>query len=250
MRLFEQVRDSILLQIKEGTLVSGSRLPSERALAEQFKVGRHAVREALRTLEMSGVLRFAKGTSGGAFVREKSSSGVSTSIRDMILLGRMPISDLTVVRINLLTQAVELAITHADAADYTLLLENIRKTEREVATGDPMATIGPVLEFNRILGRASGNPVLAMLIDSVADIMQEVLEAAPLPTEIDLIQPRLEILDAIKAGDTARAVHAVKRHYEEVTGYVLARLPAAYDFAGESAKSTTHFPHRNGLTNS
>ncbi|MFD2580181.1 FadR/GntR family transcriptional regulator [Novosphingobium colocasiae] len=60
-RAFERVSEAILQDIREEKLRPGDKLPSERALADAFSVNRHAVREALRTLEMSGVLRFAKG---------------------------------------------------------------------------------------------------------------------------------------------------------------------------------------------
>lgn len=225
-RVFEQVRDSILDDIRQGKLVPGSRLPSERALAEAFRVGRHAVREALRTLEMSGVLRFAPGTSGGAFVREQSGEGVSSSIRDMIVLGRMPLEDLMAVRVNLLVQAVELAVERADETDFGALADNIEEAQRLVAEGDPVATIAPLIDFNRLLGRASHNPVLAMFIDSLADIMEDVLTTYMLPTEIDVIGPRRDVLCALRRRDAARGVAAIRAHYAQTTGYVLERQKA------------------------
>ncbi len=225
-RVFEQVRDSILNDIRRGKLVPGSRLPSERALAEGFHVGRHAVREALRTLEMSGVLRFAPGTSGGAFVREQSGKGVSSSIRDMIVLGRMPLKDLMAVRVNLLMQAVELAVERGEESDFAAIDDNIEMTQRLVAEGDPIATIAPLIEFNRLLGKASHNLVMAMFIDSLADIMQDILTTYMLPTEIDVIGPRREVLCALRRRDAACGVAAIRAHYAQTTGYVLERVEA------------------------
>ena len=72
VRQFERLRDTILDDIRSGKLNPGDKLPAERTLSDLYGISRHAVREALRTLEMSGVLRFTKGASGGAFIREST----------------------------------------------------------------------------------------------------------------------------------------------------------------------------------
>lgn len=226
-RVFERVRDAILDEIRAERLGPGDRLPSERALAEAFHVGRHAVREALRTLEMSGVLRFAKGASGGAFVREKSGTGVGQSIRDMIVLGRMPLEDLMAVRVNLLVQAVELAAQRAGPDDFAALDANITETARALDLGDPSATIAPLVDFNRVLGRASHNLVLSMLIDSVADIVSDILRVYLLDSDIELVAPRIAIAAALRAQDADGAARILKAHYDETTRYVLARVETA-----------------------
>ena len=66
-RAFEEVASQIREQLTKGALKPGDRLPSERELAEQFGLSRNTVREALRSLEMSGILEFRKGATGGAF---------------------------------------------------------------------------------------------------------------------------------------------------------------------------------------
>ena len=53
-RAYVRVIDYIKQEIRVGNLRIGSRLPSERALAEQLNVGRNSVREALRILEIMG----------------------------------------------------------------------------------------------------------------------------------------------------------------------------------------------------
>jgi DNA-binding FadR family transcriptional regulator len=58
-----RVHDSLRRQILEGELEPGDRIPSERVLAEEFGVNRHAVREALKRLQQAGLIRI---THGGA----------------------------------------------------------------------------------------------------------------------------------------------------------------------------------------
>lgn len=65
----------------------GSRLPSERALAEQFGVSRNTLREALRSLEHAGLVRLQKGATGGAFITEGNGQVITTGLMDMYHLG-------------------------------------------------------------------------------------------------------------------------------------------------------------------
>src|SRR5882672_6430946 len=86
-RAFEEVALQIREQLSKGALKPGDRLPSERELAEQFGLSRNTVREALRSLEMSGILEFRKGATGGAFVREAHSEAVISGFSDLFRMG-------------------------------------------------------------------------------------------------------------------------------------------------------------------
>ncbi|WP_420813984.1 FadR/GntR family transcriptional regulator, partial [Phytoactinopolyspora endophytica] len=59
MKAYEVVLQRIEAEIAEGRLRIGDRLPGERALAERFGVSRTSVREAIRVLEVMGVVRTA-----------------------------------------------------------------------------------------------------------------------------------------------------------------------------------------------
>ena len=65
-RLHETIVDRFHALIQEGTLVHGAKLPAERLLAEQLKVSRSSVREAIRTLELQGLVVSKPGS--GTFV--------------------------------------------------------------------------------------------------------------------------------------------------------------------------------------
>ncbi len=67
-RNFEIIVASIRREIYRGALVPGQKLPNEFELARQFNVGRSAVREALKVLELSGLLVVRRGYNGGTFV--------------------------------------------------------------------------------------------------------------------------------------------------------------------------------------
>src|SRR5215208_2647251 len=68
VKLYEEVAARIRSLIASGELGPGQALPSGRKLAEQFKVGRAVIREAIRQLEVSGLIESRHG--GGNYVRE------------------------------------------------------------------------------------------------------------------------------------------------------------------------------------
>ena len=65
-RIFEEICDQIRRDMAASKLCPGDKLPAERELAQQFGVSRNAVREALRSLEVAGIVRLQKGVKGGA----------------------------------------------------------------------------------------------------------------------------------------------------------------------------------------
>ena len=66
--LYQQIADSILDQLQEGTLEPGARLPSEHALSEKYEVGRNTIRHALSDLAAKGYVESVQGV--GTFVTE------------------------------------------------------------------------------------------------------------------------------------------------------------------------------------
>src|SRR5437773_153555 len=82
-------------------------------LAEQFRVSRITVRDALRVLEARGLIRVKVGASGGAFVTDTNLDQVVGSISTMVKLRRMTLSELAEARTIVETAAAERAASRA-----------------------------------------------------------------------------------------------------------------------------------------
>jgi DNA-binding FadR family transcriptional regulator len=78
---YKNVSEAILKDIIDGRLTVGNRLPSEQKLAEQFGVHRSTVREGIRLLEETGVLRRANSASGSTRI----SGATKKSIRSPLI---------------------------------------------------------------------------------------------------------------------------------------------------------------------
>src|SRR6185295_7099104 len=99
-RAFEEICERIREQLALGVLKPGDKLPPERELAQQLGVSRNVLREALRSLEMAGVLRLLKGVKGGAFIQEGDTSRMNDVMRDMLSLGTISVRELSEARVH------------------------------------------------------------------------------------------------------------------------------------------------------
>ncbi len=213
VRTFENVQNHILDRIHKGDLISGDRLPPERELASSLGVGRSAVREALRSLEMSGILSFKRGVGGGAFIRESGSEGIEASIRSMLILGRLPLTALLEVRASLLGQCARLGAQRGNKQDFARLDRNIDELERCIATyKDQSAAIAPATEFYRLAARASHNPLMILLVDALADLVAEMLSELKHRPRIDSVTARREMVAAMREGRADDAARVIRTH--------------------------------------
>lgn len=172
VRAFEEIATQIRTELAEGRLRVGNRLPSERALSEQFGVSRNTLREALRSLEHAGLLRLQKGTTGGAFITQVSGDTITTSMLDMFHLGALPPEKLTEARIWLESVIVREACLRATPEDLQQLRDNIQQAERAKTEGDFHRRVETHLEFHRILTRMTGNPIMVIVMDGVLAVLR------------------------------------------------------------------------------
>src|SRR5438067_13722400 len=107
-RNFEIIEASIRREIYNGRLAPGQKLPNEFELARQFNVGRSAVREALKVLELAGLLVVRRGYNGGTFVAPPDFEEASESITLTSRLGETTIDQLIEAALAIEVRAAEL----------------------------------------------------------------------------------------------------------------------------------------------
>lgn len=222
-RVFEIVCEDIRDGVGCGFLKPGDKLPPERQFAERLGVSRTAVREALRALEASGVLDFRKGAHGGAFIRAASASGIRSSMSDMLSIGNISLEDLSEARSSLLALAVEFACARATDRDFALLEENIERSAALEDGHDVPAMIDTISEFYILIGNASHNGVLRMLIEAVTDVARDLLIKVRPPDSRELAAMRRRILQALRARDEGEAVRLTAAHMGVLHDYVSKR---------------------------
>jgi GntR family transcriptional regulator, transcriptional repressor for pyruvate dehydrogenase complex len=220
-RVYEQIVAHIERTIYEGRLRQGQKLPPERQLARDLKASRVAVREALRTLELRGLVEVRQGSTGGYFVREVDDRPLVRDFGTLFRLGRVSRAQLIEARRLIDPEVAFMAAQRATETQIKDLLAVVDHRDAETAAGGDGRRFD--LEFHRRLADAARNPVHAVISHALMALEGEVVapqvtlsEAAS--AEINAAHRRIiEAVAARKAGE-ARAIMAA--HIEEVQAYL------------------------------
>lgn len=205
-RAFEEIAQQIRDELASGRLEVGSRLPSERALAEQFGVSRNTLREALRALEHGGLIRLQKGATGGAFVSERSGKGVVTGLMDMYRLGAIAPAQLTQARIWLEAIIVREACLRATPADIEELQRNVAVAAEASRRGDFPLRAATHQDFHRVLARMTGNPVMVTVMNGLLEVLAEFIDQIGSQANAFVLPSRRRFMKHFAVGDAAAAV--------------------------------------------
>lgn len=215
-RSFEDIAETIRKTIVEGSFDPGARLPSEKELASQFQVGRQAVREGLRILEATGLVKVKKGNTGGIFVSDLSTENVTTSISNMIRLRNVSLKDLTDVRIELEKIVLVYALARITEDDLNALEDSLLRAEKRLARGERSTREN--VEFHLILSRATQNEMFHILMESVMKVVSEFLmKLKPTPAQSRrVLEDHRTLLKLIRKRDRRRCVEQMEKHLLDI----------------------------------
>ena len=171
-RLYEDIVDYVKQLIIQGELKPSDKLPSERDLAERFAVGRPTVREAIRTLELMGLVEVHHGQKGTT-IKNPELDTYMDSVREqmswMIQIKRTTLQQLAEVRDSLETRIALLAAeraTKGQLMDMKTTLEEMKS-----CTEDVDAYLEKGIEFHRVMARATQNPIFHATWTAFADLI-------------------------------------------------------------------------------
>ena len=214
----EQVAFEIRRYLSARDLRPGERLGTEQELAAEFGVSRPTLREGLRLLASSHLIRASQGPGGGIFVESTQSEGmrrnVSESIAVMLETDDVSLMELVEARISLEVPLAGLAAQHATETTASDLLAAIAEAEGN----DPASEAFRIADtrFHRVIASAARNELLRAFTAWTLDVLQ--------PSLIDTIGSSIDgaaILDqhrviqrAIRLRQPAAAQRAMRRHLD------------------------------------
>lgn len=222
-RAFEEVTAQIRRRVIHGQLKAGDRLPSERELALKLGVSRNTVREALRGLEMAGVLRLAKGP-GGASVVAPDGNLVATALQDMYQLGSLTPSQLTEARLLITGDVVRLCCGRQTEDDLRELEANVEAARRASEAGDEQERSRINLEFHRVLARQTRNPIFVAIMDGLINVMQHFMATLGPPGREEVFDSRRRFIAHLRARDAEAAIAEMAKFLRGTHEHYLARL--------------------------
>jgi DNA-binding FadR family transcriptional regulator len=215
-RVFEVICDQVRQQLRDRSLKPGDKLPAERALAAELGVGRNAVREALRTLEIMGLVELRNGVKGGAFIGPGDPETVTRSLGDLVQLGSLSLDQLTEARREIARTVTHLACRRATEADLAELAANIDAAERLTAAGHLEDKAVLNIDFHNILARATGNPVLALIMDPLTDLVDRLSRQVDADETEEIIRSRRRFLALLRARDAEGAAAEMDAHLKRL----------------------------------
>ena len=195
-----QVSERFRAQIESGAWPRGSRIPGENQLATELGVSRGTIREALRSLSLTGLLEPRVGD--GTYVRATNEiSGVL--VRDELSASLTHVLN---ARAGIEAAAARLAAQRPDPDSLAALSAAL---ESRAAAGDLDAFVAADAEFHRGVVVASGNPLLLRLYDAIAEVLTESIhQTATMPEDHRILDAHVDVLEAIRAGDPEAASQA------------------------------------------
>ncbi len=219
-RLHEGIVQRLHALIRQGALQHGVRLPSERVLAEQYKVGRSSVREAIRSLELQGLVVTRHGS--GSFVNTQSLGAVASLMASENGYDGDELRDAFEMRHLLEPQIAGLAAQRATSEDVARLASILEEQKRQILEGE--TGVDADTEFHFALATATHNSALIKVVNAVEDVLRRsrdrYLQQPGRPERS--MESHHEILEMVQNGDDAGARRAMDHHLTAVE-------PAAFD---------------------
>lgn len=201
----ERLADQIARQIKQliftKKLQVGEKLPTERELAESLQVSRVVIREALRSLEQSGLVEIQTGPSGGSFVSDKIHMPLFHSIHDLLQDGNLSLQHFYEARRSVELTSIQLAIREARDEDLKALEAINEQLLGDVNNNEQFPYHN--MEFHVKISEMSGNPLVKLIAGALLSIL---IMLYPKPTQSGAFiwttyERHHEIIKALRARD-------------------------------------------------
>jgi GntR family transcriptional repressor for pyruvate dehydrogenase complex len=212
----DQVADDLRAFIQRNGLEPGDRLGREEDLAREFGVSRPTIREALRLLASSRLIRSTRGPGGGIFVASTPEQGIAhhltDSVASLIATDSIDVDELIETRMLIEVPLAALAAQRATDAEIAQLKELVRRSEESVAAGGEIGAIDD--DLHRIIAAAARNQLAGAFMAWVVEILQPMLRELVAPAVVDsvMVDQHREIVAAIEKGDPQAAERAMREH--------------------------------------
>jgi GntR family transcriptional regulator, transcriptional repressor for pyruvate dehydrogenase complex len=167
-RVFEGIVEYFRDQMAQGLLRPGDRLLPERELSERLGVSRHSLREALRAMEMLGVVDVRTGQ--GAFVRAPDFHAIALFLGIALSLQPSVFDRVTEARIAIECEAIRLACERADTNDLALIKEALCQIPRQLADADRGGDTD--FQFHTMIVRAAHSPVILFVYEALEALLK------------------------------------------------------------------------------
>jgi GntR family transcriptional regulator, transcriptional repressor for pyruvate dehydrogenase complex len=218
-KVTDEIVESLRLEIVTRRLKSGDRLPNERQLAEHFGVSQPTIREAIRALDVMGLVDVRHGS--GAYVRGDSAYVVATALQTLLQIERVSIIDALDVREVLGRETARVAAINATEADLELIEERLAALD-QLQDGTMTELLDALAAFQDAIAIATHNPLQyaleAFLVNLLLQLQLKALRQRGLQYWLDrsarFQADRIAIVNALRRRDERKAFKAMESYLE------------------------------------
>ncbi|MER8023969.1 FadR/GntR family transcriptional regulator [Glutamicibacter protophormiae] len=179
-RAYQVVLTAIENDLRSGVLTLGDQLPGERALAEKHGISRASVRDAIRILDVMGIVRTSTGSgpNSGAVIISEPSAGISQALRLHVAAKGINVREIVESRILLETWAAQMqprdTVYAQQVLDRTAVL--IMRMDDPQLSRDEFHRIDA--EFHVLLASTAGNAVVESMMESLRNSISDYVAAS------------------------------------------------------------------------
>jgi GntR family transcriptional regulator, transcriptional repressor for pyruvate dehydrogenase complex len=219
----------IVGEISSRSLPPGTMLASEREMLERYGVARGTLREALRFLEMQGVITIKPGPAGGPTVNLVAPRSLASAIALLLQLSNARFATILETRRLLEPELAALSASRASPEDIDRLRASVEAMGASL--GDTETFLAENREFHDLVADASGNELFSLLVRS----LEWITDASVLGVEYrpshraGILKAHKAILSAIATADGPAAADAMRVHMTEYAQFLGRHYPAVLD---------------------
>jgi GntR family transcriptional repressor for pyruvate dehydrogenase complex len=173
------------------------KLPSERDLMGQFNVSRTTIREALMSLQSSGLIFVKRGVNAGAYVAEINPNPITENFQNLIKFGLINFVHLIEARLYIEPEAARIAAICRTEKDIEMLNELLEKAEANIKTSGKEARLINI-RFHVEIAKVTQNPIIIFISESITQVYSTVI--------VEMTKTKLSKTDVIKNIDAHRYI--------------------------------------------
>lgn len=216
--LSQNVVQQLIELIMDGTIKNGEKLPAEKQLMEMFGVGRSTLREAIRALEVLGLVEVK--VPGGTFVVEEFGDFFTKNLGLISKISFNNIIELVEARAELEVILVDMAARKATKEDIKELEENINKMKNCSGNEEFLESD---LEFHILVSKIAKNSFMSQVMNILREVTREWISKVigKYSVKEEVIAQHEKVFLAIKNGDRNLAKVAMAEHLKSVGDLLL-----------------------------
>ena len=210
---YQKAIDYIFQMIKDGKLIVGSKIPSERDIAEMLGIGRNSIREAISILRGMGLIESVHGS--GNYIAKDSGRTIWHIVSVMLALGSISMKDIMEYRRVMAKSVIELIFQNGFADEYK---EHLERIVDEMNSASEKKLVMLDREFHITLIRATNNPLFITVMEAVDEVyhesMSKVIEESDEETTREFFILHKNICNSLVEKDKEACLKYIQKHYD------------------------------------